>query len=137
MIILTGAAGFIGSCMLSKMNIKGVENIIIVDDFSKPEKNKNFEGKKYIKQIHREDFIDWFKTNYKNVDFVIHIGARTDTAEFDMKVFDKLNINYSKDIWNICTEHEIPLIYASSQQHTVWASTAITTITMWLQSSSL
>ncbi len=114
MIILTGAAGFIGSCMLSKMNIKGVENIIIVDDFSKPEKNKNFEGKKYIKQIHREDFIDWFKTNYKNVDFVIHIGARTDTAEFDMKVFDKLNINYSKDIWNICTKHKIPLIYASS-----------------------
>lgn len=114
MIVVTGAAGFIGSCLISKMNTKGFEDIVIVDDFSNPEKNKNFADKKFKEQIHREEFIDWLNVHHASVDFIFHIGARTDTAEFDMSIFEKLNINYSKDIWQACTHYKIPLIYASS-----------------------
>lgn len=114
MIVVTGAAGFIGSCLVGKINTKGFDDLVLVDDFSKPEKNKNFEQKKFNQKIDREVFIDWLNRNHDSIDFIFHIGARTDTAEFDMKVFDQLNINYSKAIWEACTKYQIPLIYASS-----------------------
>ncbi|MBI5218156.1 MAG: ADP-glyceromanno-heptose 6-epimerase [Bacteroidia bacterium] len=114
MIIVTGAAGFIGSCLVGKLNSEGFKDIIIVDDFLKTEKMQNFHYKKYTKKIGREGFIPWLCDNHKLVQFVFHLGARTDTTEFDKKVFDKLNLNYSKDVWNICVEFGLPLVYASS-----------------------
>lgn len=114
MIIVTGAAGFIGSVLLGKLNLEGYTDIIIADDFSREDKNKNLEGKKYSHQIEREDLFSWLDKNNPGIDFVFHIGARTDTAEFNWAVFEKLNINYSKDIWNYCTSNNIPLVYASS-----------------------
>lgn len=114
MFVVTGAAGFIGSCFVSKLNNKGYKNIILVDDFSNPEKNKNLKNKVYSEKIDREDFFKWLKDNHKKVEFIFHIGARTDTTEFNVAVFDKLNLNYSKSIWNACCDYNIPLIYASS-----------------------
>ena len=114
MIILTGAAGFIGSCILTGLNESGREDIVLVDDFSKTEKKKNYEGKKYTCKISRDEFFHWFEDNHEQIDFVIHIGARTDTTEFDVEVFNKLNLNYSKKVWKLCSENKIPLIYASS-----------------------
>ena len=114
MIVITGAAGFIGSSLLSKLNIKGYNDIVIVDDFSNSVKNKNLDNKSFVKKIDRNLFFEWFKKNHKEIDFVFHIGARTDTTEFDVSVFDKLNLNYSKDMWNSCSKFNIPLIYASS-----------------------
>lgn len=114
MIIVTGAAGFIGSCLVSKLNQKGLDELIIVDDFSFPEKNKNLEGKNYIQEIERIEFVEWFRKNAQKVDFVFHIGARTDTTEFDKEIFERLNVDYSKALWEICTENEIPMVYASS-----------------------
>jgi ADP-L-glycero-D-manno-heptose 6-epimerase len=114
MIIVTGAAGFIGSNMVSKLNAEGYADLILVDDFTKKEKLPNLEGKTYTEQIDRESFFSWFKKNGKKVEFVIHLGARTDTTEFDEKVFEKLNIGYSKTMWQLCTKFQIPLIYASS-----------------------
>jgi len=114
MIVVTGAAGFIGSCLVSKLNQEGFIDIVIVDDFSDKEKNKNLEGKKYSKQIHRDDFLKWLRENQRLTQFVFHIGARTDTTELDKKIFDKLNLNYSKEVWNICVEYGLPLVYASS-----------------------
>ena len=113
-IIITGAAGFIGSNLLSKLNQENINDIILVDDFSHPEKNKNFEGKNFSAKINRETFFDWANKNTKSVDFIFHIGARTDTAEFDKSIFDKLNLNYTKNIWKLCAQNNIPLIYASS-----------------------
>lgn len=114
MIIVTGAAGFIGSCLVAKLNEEGFRDIIVVDDFSNEEKNKNLEGKIYKAKVERELFPGWLKENQRLVQFVFHIGARTDTTEFDKKIFDRLNLNYSKEIWNICVEFGIPLVYASS-----------------------
>jgi ADP-L-glycero-D-manno-heptose 6-epimerase len=114
MIIVTGAAGFIGSCLVSALNHEGFRDIILVDDFSNPEKDKNLEGKIFSSKVDREEFIDWLKENHKLVQFIFHIGARTDTTEFDSKIFDKLNLNYSKDVWNSCIEFGLPLVYASS-----------------------
>lgn len=114
MIVVTGAAGFIGSYLVSFLNKKDRENIIVVDDFSFPEKNKNLNGKRIVEQIEREDFIAWFEENAEIVTFVYHLGARTNTAEFDEAILQKLNVEYSKSIWNICAKHKIGLIYASS-----------------------
>lgn len=114
MIIVTGAAGFIGSCLVSKLNREGFKDIVVVDDFSRPEKNRNLEGKIYSKEVHRDVFPVWLRENQRLVQFVFHIGARTDTTEPDKKIFDKLNLNYSKTIWNVCVEFGIPFVYASS-----------------------
>lgn len=114
MIIVTGAAGFIGSCLVSKLNEEGFIDLILVDDFSNSEKMKNLEGKKYSQKIHRDEFIQWLRENQRLVQFVFHLGARTDTTEFNKEIFDKLNLNYSKDLWKVCVEFGLPLVYASS-----------------------
>ena len=114
MIVVTGAAGFIGSCLVTKLNNEGYSDIAVVDDFSTPAKNKNLGDKAFAIKIHRNDFFNRFKENHSNVNFVFHIGARTDTTEFNKAVFDELNLNYSKDMWSACAEYNIPLIYASS-----------------------
>jgi ADP-L-glycero-D-manno-heptose 6-epimerase len=114
MIIVTGAAGFIGSCLVSKLNNKGFKEIILVDDFTNQEKNNNLRNKIYSEKIDRKIFPRWLEKNHKDVAFIFHIGARTDTTEFNMAIFDELNLNYSKMIWNACSEYAIPLIYASS-----------------------
>src|SRR6056297_1267943 len=114
MIIITGADGFIGSNLIRKLNDEGYYDIVLVDDFTKKEKEKNFAGKQFSHMVEREDFPVWLKENQRMVQFVFHIGARTDTTEFDRSVFQKLNLDYSKNLWMICTEFGIPLIYASS-----------------------
>lgn len=114
MIIVTGAAGFIGSCLVSKLNQEGFVDLILVDDFSSEEKMKNLAGKKYSQLIHRDSFVQWLKENQRLVQFIFHIGARTDTTEFSKEIFDRLNLNYTKDIWNVCVEFGLPLVYASS-----------------------
>lgn len=113
-IVVTGAAGFIGSGLVSRLNEAGYEQIVVVDDFSKEEKAENLNGKTIQAKVGRNDFRKWLKEFGNEVAFVYHIGARTDTTEFDKSIFDELNVNYSKDVWNLCVEFNIPLVYASS-----------------------
>ncbi len=114
-IVITGALGFIGSCVAAELGRSGKYSLILVDDFSKEHKLKNLDSIDFDLKIEREDFIDWLKLNGdQKIHFMLHIGARTDTTEFDIVVFDKLNLDYSKQIWNICSDRNIPLIYASS-----------------------
>ncbi len=113
-IVITGAAGFIGSCLVASMNAQNYNDLILVDDFSRTDKMKNFQSKIYSELISRDVFFDWLDHHAAEVDFVFHLGARTDTAEFDVAVFNKLNLNYSKSLWQLCSKHNIPLVYASS-----------------------
>ena len=114
MIVITGAAGFIGSCLVGNLNNEGYTDLILVDDFSHAEKEKNLEGKKFSQKIERTIFQNWLRENHRFVQFIFHIGARTDTTEFDKTIFDELNLNYTKEIWRTCVEFGLPLVYASS-----------------------
>lgn len=113
-IIVTGAAGFIASCLVSYLNEKGYENLILVDRFDEEEKELNLLHKKYQVRVERDNFFEWVNKEKPAVDFVFHLGARTDTTEFDYAVHQKLNVEYTQNIWNYCTINEIPLVYASS-----------------------
>ncbi len=114
MIVVTGSAGFIGSCLVAELNREGLDDIVLVDDFSNPLKNKNFEGKRYRAKVDRKDFFDWMDGNHSSLRMVVHLGARTNTAELNRRVFDTLNLGYSKNVFAACTRYDLPLIYASS-----------------------
>lgn len=114
MIVVTGAAGFIGSCMVKRLNDAGYPDVLAVDDFNRPDKNRNLEGKQLWGQMHRLNFVRWLERNHTDVDAVIHLGARTDTTEQNVKIFNELNLEYSRALWMICAGFDIPLLYASS-----------------------
>ena len=114
MLVITGAAGFIGSCLLAEYARKNTHHLIAVDDFSIEKKQANFIRTTDAEFIDREVFLDWFSTHAGEVDAVLHIGARTNTTEQDLAILDHLNFQYSIRIWDLCTEHQIPMIYASS-----------------------
>lgn len=113
MLVVTGAAGFIGSALVSALNAAGETDILAVDEFSRPEKQANLKGKNLRGQVDRERFLQELP-QMEVPRAIFHIGARTDTAEFDYKLLAKLNVNYSKTLWDYCAKHQIPFIYASS-----------------------
>ncbi|ALW85627.1 ADP-L-glycero-D-mannoheptose-6-epimerase [Hymenobacter sedentarius] len=114
MIVVTGAAGFIASCLVSRLNASNFNDIVVVDNFSIAKKLPNIEGKKLREYVDRETFFEWLDANHEQVEFVFHLGARTDTTEMDPAVFDVLNLNYSKQMWQACVRYNLPLVYASS-----------------------
>ena len=113
-IVVTGAAGFIGSCMTGYLNAQGFENLILVDKFEEEKKELNLYEKKYAVRVEREIFFEWLDIDKPDVKFVFHLGARTDTTEFDYAIHQHLNVDYSQKIWRYCTANNIPLVYASS-----------------------
>jgi ADP-L-glycero-D-manno-heptose 6-epimerase len=114
MIVVTGAAGFIGSCLISKLNNEGYTNLLLVDDFNNEEKNKNLLNKTYSTKIDRSVFLDWFSHNAQEIEFIFHIGARTDTTESNIDLLNELNLHYTQKIWEICSKNSIGMVYASS-----------------------
>ena len=114
MIVVTGAAGFIGSQLVSRLNHEGFFDIVLVDDFTKREKKNNYSNLKFTKKVDRKEFVKWLKKNENQVQFIFHLGARTDTAETNVEIFNKLNLDYSKEVWSLCVEYGLALVYASS-----------------------
>ncbi|MBL4585569.1 MAG: ADP-glyceromanno-heptose 6-epimerase [Flavobacteriales bacterium] len=114
MIVVTGAAGFIGSCLLSSLREAGYVDLVAVDDFGNETKNLNLQGKELTAKIDRKHFSDWICENHRFIQIIFHLGARTDTTEFNYEVFQELNVDYSKQVWKRCVEFGLPLIYASS-----------------------
>ena len=114
MIVVTGAAGFIGSALVGELLRQGWADIVAVDDFSRSEKAANLKGKKLTAKVDRNKFFDWLEENERLVQFIFHLGARTDTTEFDRTIFDELNVAYSQRMWEACVKYGIPLVYASS-----------------------
>lgn len=114
MIVVTGAAGFIGSMLLRELRQRGYGDLVAVDDFSHPEKAPNLEGINLAQRVERSVFPEWIDANESLVQFIFHLGARTDTTEFNKAVFDELNVRSSQRIWERCAKYAIPLVYASS-----------------------
>ena len=113
MIVITGAAGFIGSVLAKKMMALYDGEIVIVDDFSRPDKASNLRALYRMLQVDRADFFDWLAEAH-DIEAIFHIGARTDTTEFDFSILEELNLEYTKKVWQYCVEYDTTLIYASS-----------------------
>lgn len=114
MIIVTGASGFIGSCLLEKLNKIGYNKIVLVDDFSSPASQQNIVFKQFEKQIDKSIFLNWLALQSEKIEVIFHFGAISDTTITDKALFDLWNFDFSKSVWEYCCEHKIPLIYASS-----------------------
>jgi ADP-L-glycero-D-manno-heptose 6-epimerase len=113
-IVITGAAGFIGSCLLKHFQKEEGHTIIAVDNFQIPQKKANYQYAENVTFIDRNDFFSWFIDHGHTIDLCLHIGARTDTTEQDLGILSELNTHYSQFIWEACVSFAIPLIYASS-----------------------
>ena len=113
MIIVTGGAGFIGSCVVRSLNEAGRSDIVIVDNISETDKWMNMRNKKYIKYVHKSKFLEELPT-YKNVEAIVHMGAQSSTTERDFDYLWENNFEYTKSLWNYCAEKHISFIYASS-----------------------
>jgi len=114
MIVVTGAAGFIASHFCRKLNFHGITNLVLVDDFTQENKRKNWENLAYIDKIQRNVFLQWAEKNVQHIDFIFHLGARTDYFSTDNSIFEALNLDFSQKVWMVATKKRIPLIYASS-----------------------
>lgn len=114
MIVVTGAAGFIASFFIKKLNQEGYQDIVLVDDFSVNAKKRNWESLNYSQKVDRKQLFSWIEQNENQIQFIFHLGARTDTAEFDLDILNELNLYYSKQLWRLCVQYGLPFIYASS-----------------------
>ena len=112
-IVVTGGAGFIGSCIVRMLNDKGIEDILIVDNIAETEKWKNLVNKRYIEYIHKDIFLDRLQS-YKGITHIIHMGACSSTTENNFDYLYNNNLEYTKVLWKYCTERQICFIYASS-----------------------
>ena len=114
MIVITGAAGFIGSALAARLNQERFFDLVLVDDFSRLDKEANHAGIRCAAKVERRDFFEWLDANESQVQFVFHLGARTDTTEMNRAIFDELNESYSQKMWQHCVRYGLPLVYASS-----------------------
>lgn len=114
MIVVTGAAGFIGSYVVGKLNREGFKDVVLVDKYDDPLKIQNYQTKAFTEMVDRDNFFEWLAQNEKFVQIIIHLGARTDTVGQEPESYQRLNLEYSQKIWNACIKYGLPLIYASS-----------------------
>lgn len=110
-IIVTGAAGFIGSYFCRYLQDQGYRNLIGIDDFSRESRISLWEGIQFKETLDRNQFWD---QPFPGAQAFFHLGARTDTMEMDPKVHEKWNLLYSQRVWEHCQREKVPLVYASS-----------------------
>ena len=114
MIIVTGGAGFIGSCIVRTLNDMGIEDIVIVDHICESDKWMNMRNKKYDEYINRDDFLGRLSEFTGKVTHIIHMGACSVTTERNFDFLYKNNFEYTKTLWKFCADNQISFIYASS-----------------------
>jgi len=114
LIIVTGGAGFIGSCLIQHLNSLGENNIIIVDDLGTTEKWKNLVGKSFLDIISKHKFFDWLNGRESLIDAIIHLGACSSTVEKDASYLLENNYHFSVRLAEFALKHKKRFIYASS-----------------------
>jgi len=116
MIILTGGAGFIGSCMLAELNASGINDVLIVDSLGKGQKWKNLVGKTYLDIVSKESFRSMMSVGEFtiDVDAVIHLGACSSTTETNADYLYDNNYQYSVEVAEFAAANDARFIYASS-----------------------
>ena len=114
-IVVTGAAGFIGSNLIKGLNARGIDNIIAVDDLSQGDKFRNLAGLTIADYVDQDDFYALFaKGAYGQVEAVFHEGACSDTMEQDGKYMMANNYTLSCELFHTCQQQGTRLLYASS-----------------------
>ena len=115
LLIVTGGAGFIGANLVSALNDRGAENIVIVDHLTEGIKWKNLLGLKFIDYIEKDEFLELLNSNYfGKIDTIFHLGACSDTTVKNFRYLYDNNYKYSKELAKYCIEKGVRFIYASS-----------------------
>jgi ADP-L-glycero-D-manno-heptose 6-epimerase len=113
LIIVTGAAGFIGSVMIWKLNQEGIEDILLADSLYSGQKWMNLRKRIFNDFVDKNELFNILQ-NAKGIDAIIHLGACTDTTEKDVDFLIENNYLFSKRLWKECVNKNIPFLYASS-----------------------
>lgn len=114
LIVITGACGFIGSCVVKHLNNKGYTNLLLVDDLRSGEKWKNLVGKKYEELISKEELFDYIDGRESEIEAFIHLGACPDTTVTDGDYIQKNNYQFSIKLAEYAIQNQHRFIYASS-----------------------
>ncbi len=116
MYILTGGAGFIGSCFLGALNAAGTKDILVVDNLGSSEKWKNLQGKRYEDYFHKTDFLRRVEEDRvaKKITAVIHLGACSSTTEMNAEYMMENNYRYTRTLAEWALKKGARFIYASS-----------------------
>ncbi|MBC61666.1 MAG: ADP-glyceromanno-heptose 6-epimerase [Zetaproteobacteria bacterium] len=116
MIIVTGGAGFIGSCLVNQLNKAGYKDIHVVDEFLDEEKWKNLANNTFDTFTHKNKFLSWLKNDSaaNKISHIFHMGACSTTTEKNVDFLMENNFSYSKELFSFCIKRNIPFIYASS-----------------------
>ena len=109
MIVITGVLGFIGSRLALHLQKEGYNALVGVDNFS-----KKASALSLSLRVDRRDFLSWFAKNASQVEFIFHMGARSNQQETNEDVLYELNTLFSQRIFSLCTESQVPIVYASS-----------------------
>lgn len=114
MIVVTGGNGFIGSCLIKKLNRQGETEIYISDEVERVVNSKNLEGAEFIECIPPENLIEWLKVNAGKIRIIVHLGGCSATDQVDIDYLTRINYELTRELYTIANINKIKFIYASS-----------------------
>ncbi|MBO6050432.1 MAG: hypothetical protein J6P65_00455 [Bacteroidales bacterium] len=143
MIVITGAAGFIGSCMVQHLNKSGRDDLVLVDDFpvtpvdpghdvlkiascpdvetfpeTSPETSP--QTMRYVEKVPRDFFFDWAAQNMSHIDFILHFGVESVGMQADAALLREYSLEFSQRLWSLASMNRIPLLYAAASTEAKW-----------------